>query len=81
MIRQQYHNLLTSREGETQRISIFTYVLVILQIVSVLLVAVATVMSVRSFDNFFDNTHQRIGLALYVAIWLPFIAGIFRPDR
>ncbi|XP_047271447.1 cytochrome b561 domain-containing protein At4g18260 isoform X2 [Capsicum annuum] len=24
---------------------------------------------------------QRLGLALYVAIWLPLVAGIFRPDR
>ncbi|KAK4369092.1 hypothetical protein RND71_012884 [Anisodus tanguticus] len=48
---------------------------------STLLVAVATIMSVINFENFFDNTHQRLGLALYVAVWLPLIAGIFRPDK
>lgn len=72
---------MSNKEQNGRRLKMIVYIHASLQIVSVLLVAVATVMSVRSFDNFFDNTHQRIGLALYVAIWLPFIAGIFRPDR
>ncbi|CAN4104410.1 unnamed protein product [Withania somnifera] len=64
-----------------RRLKMIMYAHASLQILSVLLVAVATIMSVVNFENFFDNTHQRIGLALYVAIWLPLIAGIFRPDK
>lgn len=72
---------MSNKEQNGRRLKMIVYTHASLQILSVLLVAVATIMSVINFENFFDNTHQRLGLALYVAIWLPFIAGIFRPDR
>ncbi|MCD9638354.1 hypothetical protein HAX54_022253 [Datura stramonium] len=72
---------MSNKEENGRRLKMIVYTHASLQILSVLLVAVATIMSVMNFENFFDNTHQRIGLALYVAIWLPLIAGIFRPDR
>ncbi|XP_055824166.1 cytochrome b561 domain-containing protein At4g18260-like [Solanum dulcamara] len=72
---------MSNKEQNGRRLKIIVYTHASLQILSVLLVVVATIMSVINFENFFDNTHQRLGLALYVAIWLPIIAGIFRPDR
>lgn len=38
-------------------------------------------MSLRTLENSFNNNHQRLGLALYVAMWLQFLTGIFRPSR
>ncbi|KAK4342208.1 hypothetical protein RND71_038024 [Anisodus tanguticus] len=72
---------MSNKEENGRRLKMIVYAHAALQVLSVLLVAVATIMSVINFENFFDNTHQRLGLALYVAIWLPFIAGIFRPDK
>ncbi|CAN4103103.1 unnamed protein product [Withania somnifera] len=70
-----------NRVEDGRRLKMIVYAHAFLQVLSVLLIAVATILSVVNFENFFDNTHQRLGLALYVAIWLPLIAGIFRPDR
>ncbi|XP_060189750.1 cytochrome b561 domain-containing protein At2g30890-like [Lycium barbarum] len=72
---------MSNKEENGRRLKMIVYTHAALQIVSVLLVAVATIMSVINFENFFDNTHQRVGLALYVATWLPLVAGIFRPDK
>ncbi|XP_027774332.1 cytochrome b561 domain-containing protein At4g18260-like [Solanum pennellii] len=53
----------------------------ILQILSFLLVTAAAIMSIGNFDNSFTNNHQRIGLAVYAAIWLQAVTGILKPDR
>ncbi|KAL1562839.1 hypothetical protein AAHA92_05369 [Salvia divinorum] len=50
-------------------------------VVSVLLASAAAVMSLKYFDNSFNNDHQRIGLAFYVIMWLQALAGICRPHR
>lgn len=52
-----------------------------LQALSFLLVTVAAIMSIGNFDNSFTNNHQRIGLAVYAAIWLQAATGIIKPDR
>ncbi|KAG5596541.1 hypothetical protein H5410_037773 [Solanum commersonii] len=51
------------------------------QILSFLLVTAAAIMSIGNFDKSFTNNHQRIGLAVYAAIWLQAATGIFNPDR
>ncbi|KAK4363154.1 hypothetical protein RND71_018395 [Anisodus tanguticus] len=38
-------------------------------------------MSIGSFDNSFTNKHQRIGLAVYGAIWVQAATGVYKPDR
>ncbi|GER29112.1 cytochrome b561/ferric reductase transmembrane protein family [Striga asiatica] len=38
-------------------------------------------MSIKFFDNSFNNIHQRIGLAFYIIMWLQALLGIFRPRR
>ncbi|KAL7211465.1 hypothetical protein ACSBR2_014347 [Camellia fascicularis] len=53
----------------------------ILQTLSVLLATAGAILSIRSFENAFNNHHQRIGLALYGAIWLQALIGFRRPRR
>ncbi|KAL1562588.1 cytochrome b561 domain-containing protein-like protein [Salvia divinorum] len=57
------------------------YVHAVLQVLSVLLVTVGAILSIRNFENAFNNTHQRLGLALYVAICMQLILGFKRPKR
>lgn len=38
-------------------------------------------MSLRTLENSFDNNHQRLGLALFAAMWLQFLTGVFKPSR
>lgn len=51
------------------------------QILAVLLATVGAVMSIKNFENSFSNHHQRLGLALYAAIWMQTFIGFFRPPR
>lgn len=48
---------------------------------SVLLATAGAVMSIKNFENSFNNNHQRIGLALYIAIWVQAIMGFLRPHK
>ncbi|XP_039115719.1 cytochrome b561 domain-containing protein At2g30890-like isoform X2 [Dioscorea cayenensis subsp. rotundata] len=57
------------------------YCHVILQITAVFLALAAVILSIIHFENFFNNTHQRIGLALYVLIVIQPLVGFFRPQR
>ncbi|KAK7849813.1 cytochrome b561 domain-containing protein At4g18260 [Quercus suber] len=73
---------MSSREEPgSARFKAFFYVHVILQILSVLLATAGAVMSIKKFENSFDNSHQRLGLALYVVIWVQVFIGFFRPKR
>ncbi|KAJ0081041.1 hypothetical protein Patl1_10186 [Pistacia atlantica] len=38
-------------------------------------------MSIKNFENSFDNSHQKLGLALYGAMWVQALIGFFRPRR
>ncbi|MBA0724262.1 hypothetical protein Golax_020966 [Gossypium laxum] len=51
------------------------------RILAVLLATVGAVMSIKNFENSFSNHHQRLGLALYAAIWMQIFIGFFRPPR
>lgn len=51
------------------------------QVVAVVLATAGAVLSISNFENAFDNTHQRVGLALYAFIWLQPLVGFLRPDR
>ncbi|KAL4561743.1 hypothetical protein LXL04_033917 [Taraxacum kok-saghyz] len=52
-----------------------------LKILAVLLALAGAIMSIASFENSFNNNHQRIGLALYAAILVQTLAGFCRPKR
>ncbi|CAI9782143.1 unnamed protein product [Fraxinus pennsylvanica] len=60
---------------------ILFYVHAILQVLSVLLATVGAALSIRNFENTFYNSHQRIGLALYGAIYVQVLIGFRRPKR
>ncbi|WCJ27383.1 Cytochrome b561 domain-containing protein At4g18260 [Euphorbia peplus] len=72
---------MSNRKDATSSRKLFFYLHFILQALSVLVATVGAIMSIRSFENSFDNNHQKIGLALYVAIWAQSILGFFRPIR
>ncbi|CAL9225908.1 unnamed protein product [Arabidopsis halleri] len=64
------------------KVKVFFYLHVIFQqILAVILATIGAIMSLRTLENSFDNNHQRLGLALYAAMWLQFLTGIFKPSR
>uniref|UniRef100_A0A0E0A2U6 Urease accessory protein G n=1 Tax=Oryza glumipatula TaxID=40148 RepID=A0A0E0A2U6_9ORYZ len=71
----------TSNVKSTRSIRILFYCHVASQIVAVILATAGAVLSISNFENAFNNTHQRIGLALYGFIWLQPLIGFLRPDR
>ncbi|ESW13413.1 hypothetical protein PHAVU_008G193800 [Phaseolus vulgaris] len=48
---------------------------------AVLLATAGAIMSIKNFNNSFNNSHQRLGVALYGIMWLQVLVGIFRPQR
>ncbi|KAJ1688370.1 hypothetical protein LUZ63_019760 [Rhynchospora breviuscula] len=60
---------------------ILFYFHVVLQTVAVGLATAGAVLSLKNFENTFNNTHQRIGLALYGFIWFQPLLGFLRPNR
>ncbi|XP_078167963.1 cytochrome b561 domain-containing protein At2g30890-like [Carex rostrata] len=57
------------------------YLHVVLQTAAVALATAGAVLSLKNFQNSFNNTHQRIGLALYGFIWFQPLLGFLRPNR
>ncbi|GAV66451.1 Cytochrom_B561 domain-containing protein [Cephalotus follicularis] len=72
---------MSSRMETGRMIKVLFYVHAILQTLSVLLATAGAIMSIKHFENSFDNNHQRIGLALYFAIWVQAVIGFLRPHR
>ncbi|XP_019088186.1 PREDICTED: cytochrome b561 domain-containing protein At4g18260 [Camelina sativa] len=64
-----------------RQVKVFVYLHVIFQILAVVLATIGAIMSIRTLENSFDNNHQRLGLALYAAMWLQFLTGVFKPSR
>nr|GLL34657.1 cytochrome b561 domain-containing protein At4g18260-like isoform X2 [Ipomoea trifida] len=72
---------MSHREEHGRRVKIMFYAHVVLEILAVLLATAGAAMSLKHFDNSFSNTHQRLGLALYIVVWLQTLIGILRPRR
>ncbi|XP_068485739.1 cytochrome b561 domain-containing protein At4g18260-like [Phaseolus vulgaris] len=73
---------LSNREGNRRRLRIIFYVHAVLQeSLAVLLATAGAIMSIKNFNNSFNNSHQRLGVALYGIMWLQVLVGIFRPQR
>ncbi|XP_054800076.1 cytochrome b561 domain-containing protein At4g18260-like isoform X2 [Prosopis cineraria] len=68
-------------ENASTRNRVFFYLHVAFQMLSVLLATIGAAMSLKNFENSFDNNHQRLGLALYGAILVQALIGFFRPHR
>ncbi|PIN11580.1 hypothetical protein CDL12_15822 [Handroanthus impetiginosus] len=72
---------MSNREQSGRRLRIIFYIHAIAQVLAVLLATAGAVMSIKYFDNSFNNYHQRIGLAFYILMWLQALVGIVRPKR
>ncbi|OAY57327.1 cytochrome b561 domain-containing protein At2g30890 [Manihot esculenta] len=72
---------MSNREKCRKRLKILFYLHSISQMLSVLLATAGAVMSVKNFNNAFNNHHQRIGVALYGIVWLQVLIGLLRPQR
>ncbi|KAI6705884.1 hypothetical protein NL676_008846 [Syzygium grande] len=72
---------LSIREENRARAKAFFFLHVILQVLSLLLATSGAILSIKTFENSFDNHHKRIGLILYVAIWVQALTGLLRPRR
>ncbi|XP_052207499.1 cytochrome b561 domain-containing protein At4g18260-like isoform X2 [Diospyros lotus] len=72
---------MSNREECVKRLRIMFYIHASLQSLSVLLATAGAIMSIRNFDNSFNNAHQRMGLILYGAMWLQALIGFLRPHR
>ncbi|WVZ99602.1 hypothetical protein U9M48_044872 [Paspalum notatum var. saurae] len=71
----------SSNVKSAQSVRLLFYCHVASQILAVVLATAGAVLSISNFENAFNNTHQRIGLALYAFIWLQPLIGFLRPDR
>ncbi|KAK4386484.1 60S ribosomal protein L18a [Sesamum angolense] len=71
----------STKECRPSTRKILFYVHAVVQVLSILLVTVGAVLSIRKFENAFNNSHQRIGLALYIATYLQVLTGFRRPKR
>ncbi|KAK2642807.1 hypothetical protein Ddye_024570 [Dipteronia dyeriana] len=60
---------------------VFFYLHLFFQILSVLLSSIGAVLSIKNFENSFNNNHQRLGLALYAVMWVQAVVGFLRPPR
>ncbi|KAD4586055.1 hypothetical protein E3N88_23656 [Mikania micrantha] len=73
--------MFNKEECSPRKLKAVIYIHAILQILAVLLAFAGAILSVMSFENSFNNNHQRIGLALYAAILLQTLVGFRRPKR
>ncbi|GMI66230.1 hypothetical protein HRI_000292200 [Hibiscus trionum] len=72
----------TNREEcGTTRHQVLFYVHAVSQILSVLLVTAGALMSIKNFNNSFNNYHQRLGVALYGIIWVQALTAALRSCR
>lgn len=51
------------------------------QMVAVILVTIGAIMSIKNFNNSFNNHHQRLGIGLYATVWFQALLGFLRPSR
>ncbi|KAG9156448.1 hypothetical protein Leryth_027495 [Lithospermum erythrorhizon] len=70
-----------NRKQHPARAKAIFYLHVTLQVTCVLLATTGAILSIRDFENSFNNIHQRLGLALYFLVGFQAFSGIFRPHR
>ncbi|CAI9087951.1 OLC1v1022159C1 [Oldenlandia corymbosa var. corymbosa] len=73
--------LSTKHESQRTRLKVFFYLHAVVQVCAVLLATAGAVLSIRNFENAFNNCHQRVGLALYGAMYLQVLTAFRRPRR
>ncbi|CAN6453033.1 unnamed protein product [Victoria cruziana] len=70
-----------SSKVEGGKSKVLLYIHAVLQVISVSIATVGAILAVKNFENKFNNTHQRIGLAVFALIWLQPLTGLCRPHR
>ncbi|ESQ51641.1 hypothetical protein EUTSA_v10017123mg [Eutrema salsugineum] len=51
------------------------------QMVALTLVTIGAILSIKNFNNSFNNHHQRLGIGLYALVWVQALLGFLRPPR
>ncbi|KAJ0971677.1 hypothetical protein J5N97_019636 [Dioscorea zingiberensis] len=64
-----------------RKLKVLFYCHLILQITAVLIALAGAALSIKNFENSFENTHQKIGLGLYAFILIQPLIGFYRPQR
>ncbi|XP_021837784.2 cytochrome b561 domain-containing protein At4g18260 [Spinacia oleracea] len=72
---------LSNKEENGTRLKLYFYFHLVVQILSLSIGTVGAIKSIKTFENSFNNNHQRIGLVLYIAIWVQAVIGFCRPNR
>lgn len=72
---------LSNKEENGTRLKLYFYFHLIVQILSLFIATAGAIKSIKTFENSFNNNHQRIGLALYCTIWIQAVTGFLRPHR
>ncbi|XVF87184.1 hypothetical protein PTKIN_Ptkin18bG0098600 [Pterospermum kingtungense] len=72
---------MANKEEGGRRVKVLFYLHAMFQILAVLLATIGAVISIRNFENSFNNSHQRLGLALYGAIGMQILTAFYRPPR
>ncbi|PWA66702.1 cytochrome b561/ferric reductase transmembrane [Artemisia annua] len=72
---------LSNLEEHGRKRKIMFFIHAVTQVVSVILVTAGAVLSIKNFSNAFDNTHRRLGVALYGLVFLQALSGLLRPKR
>ncbi|XP_047318398.1 cytochrome b561 domain-containing protein At4g18260-like [Impatiens glandulifera] len=68
-----------NKEHSRRMLKIMFYIHATFQTISTLIVTTGAILSMKYFDNSFKNSHQKLGLALYVAVLIQTLLGFLRP--
>jgi len=68
-------------KGDLKTVRTLVYTHIFIQVIAVLAVICAAVVGVTKFDNSFTYTHERLGLALWILVWLAPLVGFIRPEH
>lgn len=67
--------------GDLKTVRTLVYTHITLQVIAVLAVICSAVVAVTKFDNNFHYTHERLGLALWILVWVAPLLGLIRPHH
>ncbi|GLJ08558.1 hypothetical protein SUGI_0091270 [Cryptomeria japonica] len=69
------------QQGSARKLEVLFYIHVGLQSLAFILATAGAIISLVKFNNKFYFTHRRLGLGLYIIVWLQPIVGFLRPQR
>lgn len=68
-------------KGDLKTVRTLVYAHIFVQVIAVLAVICSAVVAITKFDNAFTYTHERLGLALWILVWLAPLVGLIRPQH